>query len=361
MIIDPTPNNFSNTMAERSPPQSRIDCDFVEPPPGRLCCGICHNPLRDPLLTSCGHSFCKFCHSTRFRQVSQLCHVCNQSYTTSPDADIAREVKVLQVRCRNKEAGCEWTGDLGDVKDHVVNCGFASLRCTICCQLIQRRLMEEHLDRLCPLRQYSCDYCKTYVNTYNDVTTNHWPVCDFRPVPCPNECPDGSIPRNRLMEHIKNECLVKKDGKSNQLAEAISQCTDLQRSIGQLQERLARMDNEARSQDSKNKELERKRQELQQTLREKDKKISEMEKEVEEFQKELHVSTVHVSLTLSQYLMMLFPTPCNWDFNCNSCSPGLSYSKLHTVLLSATCDSNHTHSLKIFELLGADQPNLVVK
>ena len=134
------------------------------------------------------------------------------------------------------------------------------------------------------------------------------------------------------MEHIKSECLVKQDGKSNQLAEAISQCTDLQRSIGQLQERLARMDNEARSQDSKNKELEKKRQELQQTLREKDKKISEMEKEVEEFQEELHVSTVHVSLTLSQSQMMLFPTPCNWDFNCNSSSPGLSYSKLHTVL-----------------------------
>ena len=163
--------------------------------------------------------------------------------------------------------------------------------------------MVEHLDRLCPLRQYSCDYCETYVNTYNDVTTNHWPVCDFRPVPCPNECPDGSIPRNRLMEHIKSECLVKRYGKSNQLAEEMSQCNNLQRSIGQLQER-------PRSQDSRNKELEKKRQELQQTLREKDKKISEMENEVEEFQKKLHVC-----LTLSRSQMMPFPTLCNWDFN----------------------------------------------
>ena len=137
-------------MAERSPPIQ--DFDFVEPLPNRLCCGICRHPLRDPLLTSCRHSFCTSCLKTKF-QISQLCPVCNVRYTSFPDANIAREVKALQVRCRNKQAGCEWTGDLGKVEEHRVNCGFASLRCIKCGQLMQQRLMTKHQDLLCPLRQ----------------------------------------------------------------------------------------------------------------------------------------------------------------------------------------------------------------
>jgi len=171
-------------MAQRSPPvsdpQGGFDCDFVESPPNRLCCDICRHPLRDPLLTSCGHSLCTYCHRTRSLN-SQLCPVCKIRYTTSPDANIAREVKALQVRCRNKQAGCEWTGDLGKVEEHKVNCGFASLRCIKCGQLIsmQQRLMTNHQDLLCPLLKYYCDYSRTYVNAYKDVTTSHWPIYEF--------------------------------------------------------------------------------------------------------------------------------------------------------------------------------------
>ena len=66
---------------------------------------------------------------------------------------------------------------------------------------------------------------RTYVNMRHDVTTNHWPVCELFPVPCPNDWPKGGIPRNRLMEHIRSECKVKKDGK--QLVEVKSQCDNL--------------------------------------------------------------------------------------------------------------------------------------
>jgi len=185
---------------------------------------------------------------------------------------------VFQVRCHNKQAGCEWTGDLGKVEEHIVNCGFASLRCIKCGQLMQQRLMTKHQDFLCPFCQYECEYCRSYVNTYKDVITNHWPICESFPVPCPNDCPKGSIPRNRLMEHIRSECKVKKDGK--QLLEVKSQCANLLEEVHHLQESIERIN---------------KIMELRQELREKDSKISEMEKEREELQKK-----IDVSLTLSQ-------------------------------------------------------------
>ena len=284
-------------MAERSPPIQ--DFDFVEPLPDRLCCGICRQTLRDPLLTSCRHSFCTSCLKTRF-QISQLCPVCNVRYTSFPDANIAREVKALQVRCRNKQAGCEWTGDLGKVEEHRINCGFASLRCIKCGQLMQQRLMTKHQDLLCPLRQYDCDYCRTYVNTYKDVTTNHWAVCEFFPVPCPNDCPKGSIARNHLMEHIRNECTVKKDGK--QLAEMKSQRDNLLEKLRFLQDTLERRKGEMQDAGiNREQELTTALDELQEELRKKDKKISEMALDREELQRKLHVSLKEYPVILLKY------------------------------------------------------------
>jgi len=59
---------------------------------------------------------------------------------------------------------------------------------------MQQRLMMKHQVTLCPFRQYDCEYCRKYVNMYEDVSKNHWAVCEFFPVPCPNDCPKGSIP-----------------------------------------------------------------------------------------------------------------------------------------------------------------------
>ena len=156
------------------------------------------------------------------------------------------------MRCRNKQGGCEWTGDLGKLKEHMVKCEYANLQCTKCGQ---------------------------------NVSKNHWAVCEFFPEHCPNDCPKGSIPRNRLMEHIRSECKVKKDGKQvkkdgKQLLEVKSQCADLLEKVHHLQESIERIN---------------KIMELRQELREKDSKISEMEKEREELRKK-----IDVSLTLSQ-------------------------------------------------------------
>ena len=46
---------------------------------------------------------------------------------------------------------------------------------------------------------------------------------------CPNDCPTGSVPRNRLMEHIRKDCKVKKEAK--QVAEMRSQNAELRQKL----------------------------------------------------------------------------------------------------------------------------------
>ena len=122
-----------------------------------------------------------------------------------------------------------------------------------------------------------------------DVSKNHWAVCEFFPEHCPNDCPKGSIPRNRLMEHIRSECKVKKDGK--QLPEMKSQRDNLLEKLRFLQDTLERRKGEMQDAGiNREQELTTALDELQEELWKKDKKISEMAVELEEVQRKLHVS-----------------------------------------------------------------------
>ena len=257
-------------------PEGGYQCDFVRIPPNHLLCGICLHVFRDPHLTSCcGHHFCYSCINKSYQR-SKVCPLCQNTFTVFQAQNIIREVNALQVRCRNKTTGCEWEGPLKHLEEHVSNCGFVSVLCNQGCgQYVQNRLLQKHLDLLCPMRKYDCDYCRTYISTYQDVKNNHWKVCEHFPVPCPNDCPKGSVPRGRLMDHLKKECKIKQ-----QLAEMRSQNS-------QLQEKIRRMEKEIATKDTRNKNLEENLQtqtirikQLEQDLEEKKRRIRELENTV---------------------------------------------------------------------------------
>ena len=46
--------------------------DFVSEVERDLECSICHFPLKDPVLTRCGHRFCKECLEENFRRCGLL-------------------------------------------------------------------------------------------------------------------------------------------------------------------------------------------------------------------------------------------------------------------------------------------------
>ena len=148
------------------------------------------------------------------------CPLCNVQFTTCiHDKRLQRTLNELQVYCCHKEAGCEWVGELSNLPQHfntelepdvlkrLTGCLFVSIDCTYCDQKLQRQEMKDHETNNCPLRPYTCDYCNEHEATYEDVTTNHWPICPSRPVPCPNEC--GAYPeRKSLQDHLSGQCAL---------------------------------------------------------------------------------------------------------------------------------------------------------
>ena len=180
--------------------QGGFDCAFVEEPPKQFQtdCSICLCVLKDPYLVNCcGISFCQSCIKP-VQDDGKPCPVCNVEFITCiPDKRLQRTLNEMKVYCSNKGLGCKWIGELGSLSLHLNTeteisdqeasyCLFASLGCVFCGNKFLRKELGEHKSNRCPKRPYSCDYCNDYESTCEDVTTNHWPVCPCRPVPCSN-------------------------------------------------------------------------------------------------------------------------------------------------------------------------------
>ena len=199
--------------------QGGYECIFVKDPPEILQteCPICLCVLKEPyLIDCCGNSFCRTCIEP-IKAESKPCPLCNVQFTTTmPDKRLQRTLNELQVYCCHKEAGCEWVGELGSLPQHLnlksqeegdrlTGCWLVGIKCAFCSDDIQRKVIKEHEENICPERPYSCEYCGEYESTHKIVIANHWPVCPSRPVPCPNEC--GISPKLEVLNsHIENEC-----------------------------------------------------------------------------------------------------------------------------------------------------------
>ena len=198
--------------------QTGFDCEFLECPPTTVQseCPVCLLVLREPhQVTCCGYAFCRVC-IERIQTDKKSCPTCNrEQFSVFPDLRLQRSLYEFRVWCPHKTEGCEWSGELSQLEKHVNEspklheqlngCQFAEVECHHCCDLFQRRYVTGHQTEECIRRPFSCDYCGNYGADFEDVTTKHWPVCGFRPVPCPNEC--GVYPeRQNLKHHVSTNC-----------------------------------------------------------------------------------------------------------------------------------------------------------
>ena len=107
-----TPNNIGG-----------YDCNtFVDSVPHCLICKICHSPSRASYLSvCCGHLFCKSClDQYRNTATNSTCPVCrDKKFVTFPNKAVDREIKSLDVYCTNKVLGCEWQGEMNEIKNHL--------------------------------------------------------------------------------------------------------------------------------------------------------------------------------------------------------------------------------------------------
>ena len=198
--------------------QAGFDCEFIERPQEafQADCPICLLVLREPQQVSCcGYSFCQPC-ITPIREARKPCPTCNKAeFSLFPNKGLKRSLCEFPVWCTHEKEGCQWTGELGELEKHlnespqlgdrVRGCQYTEVECCQCAEYLPRRGITTHEIEECPRRPFSCDYCSNYQADYESVVTKHWPMCGFRPVPCPNWC--GVYPeRQNLEQHFSEVC-----------------------------------------------------------------------------------------------------------------------------------------------------------
>ena len=181
--------------------------------PDRFLCVICYLPSRECYLTECcGHVFCKSClDKTKASQYTD-CPMCNDKrLVTFSNKQLDREIKSLHIYCINKEKGCEWQGELNDINNHLGNsdgCQFEEVKCSNeCGKMIQQQYLTSHIETECPRRKFNCQYCHD-TGEHQFIEGQHKEECPKLPLPCPNNCEMGNIPREDMKSH-KKRCIIK--------------------------------------------------------------------------------------------------------------------------------------------------------
>ena len=197
--------------------ESSFDCEFVEKPPViQSECPVCLQILCEPYQVSCcGYSFCRVC-IERLKSNNKPCPTCKEeNFATFHNKGLQRSLYEFQVYCSHKQEGCEWKGELCQLDNHLnlspqpdkqlEGCEYSEIECIYCFELIKRCNIAVHQTDLCPKRPFSCEYCHGYESHYEDVINSHWPVCDYHPVQCPNEC--GTFSQHQALEnHVTSDC-----------------------------------------------------------------------------------------------------------------------------------------------------------
>ena len=216
--VNPSPLEVDRSCSV-APPEQRggYECEFVERPQElQTDCPIYLVVLREPYqVTCCGYSFCRTC-IERIRTNKMACPTCNEAtFSAFPNKGLQRSLYSFRIQCVYQKSGCEWTGELRELDRHLnlnpelnkllIGCAFAAVTCTHCCEYFQRHHVLSHESESCPQRPFSCDYCDDYTSVYEEVVNNHWPMCKYYPVPCPNKC--GVSPERQNMEtHVNTVC-----------------------------------------------------------------------------------------------------------------------------------------------------------
>ena len=191
--------------------QAGYDCTFVTPLTEDLPseCSVCLHVLREPhIVGCCGNRFCRTCIDP-IRMSINRCPLCKKAFTTLPDKHLERTLNGKIVYCSHKPDGCDWTGRLVDLKDHLSpgkqnRCLYEKTKCLYCEELFLRNEIKEH-EQKCPSKQIPCSYCKVFKDTASRLESVHYDTCPMYPVLCPNDC-GAKIFRKNLEKHVNVTC-----------------------------------------------------------------------------------------------------------------------------------------------------------
>ena len=183
------------------------DHQFLEPGPSDdQKCPICHLVAKNAYqVNCCGKILCEGC-LMKYRRQSRRCRcpMCltriGKKYFKDTKSD--REIKNLKVYCDNKEAGCDWTGEVRDIEKHLEDCEYRKIECDDCGEEMLELEMKTHKSDECPMRDYKCTLCNKQ-GTYQSITVDHPKVCPNVVLECANRGCFKQLRRRNIPSHLE--------------------------------------------------------------------------------------------------------------------------------------------------------------
>lgn len=118
-----------------------------------------------------------------------------------------REILSLRVKCKKRNRGCDWTGQLQKYKEHFVVCEYEDQTCGDCNETMQRRFLHKHITSECLNRMVQCEHCGNEF-AYCQTERHEDIECSRFPVNCPQECGEEMIPREEVESHVRDDCVM---------------------------------------------------------------------------------------------------------------------------------------------------------
>ena len=142
-------------------------------------CPVCLEILKEPVrVQCCGKNICSAC-IQRIQTGNGPCPCCQKKeYNSFHNIGLQQSLDKLKFECKFKSEGCSWTGGLKERRKHIVGC---------------------------PKRSITCTHCNEFKSDFDDVTTNHLPVCGCYPILCLNGC-GKHLQRKYMKEHREHAC-----------------------------------------------------------------------------------------------------------------------------------------------------------
>ncbi|KAK3093913.1 hypothetical protein FSP39_021708 [Pinctada imbricata] len=195
----------------RSPNDIHVP-EFIDLPKGYVCI-ICASVLRNAMQLPCGHLLCETpCVDVLFDNKEEATCPIREEDCLEPfkkrevfkDVCTRKEVLLLKVYCPYRKQGCKEKFPWRVLNKHVAECQFRLVPCPNegCNEQISANQLEEHRLKMCLYRPVICEYCGQTIPEC-ELKKHYLDVCEKIPIPCPNKCGIGKLPRSEMTEHIK--------------------------------------------------------------------------------------------------------------------------------------------------------------
>lgn len=181
--------------------------DFINQSLANSClCEIGKGVLRDAVMNSCGHSYCRGCLQT-YIETENSCPACEAPIDEPkmiPSQNLNQIVNFLEIKCKNQKHGCEWKKSILKMEDHLKKCHFHQVDCEFCDESQMRKDMDSHLKK-CPMRVTNCLMCLEEMNV--EELENHAEICPEKTIQCTGGCSE-KVKRKHMDFHTQHVCAL---------------------------------------------------------------------------------------------------------------------------------------------------------